>query len=75
MTVSRRGSGSLLVVHVSPVREGGPEPRAAEPGALVLVVEPAERLGLDREHVEELLVLASRGNHLAFAEVPGRQRE
>ena len=54
------------------IRLGG---ASAGPSALVLVVEPAERLGLDREHMEELLVLTLRGSHLAFAEVPGQQRE
>lgn len=67
-TVSRGESASRLVLHVSPVREGGPAPRAAEPGALVLVVEPADRPGLDPERVGALLGLTPRESHLALAE-------
>ena len=72
MTVRRGDSAWRLVLHVSPVREGGPEPREVEPGALVLVVEPAAGTGVDRERVGELLGLTPRESHLAVALAEGR---
>ena len=72
MTVRRGGSGSRLVLHVSPVSEGGPEPRAAEPGALVLVAEPAGRPGPDPERVGALLGLTPQESRLAVALAEGR---
>ena len=72
MTVRRGESGSQLVLHVSPLREGGPEPRSTEAGALVLAVDPAARTGLDRERVGALLGLTPRESHLAVALAEGR---
>ena len=72
MTVRRDESGSRLVLHVSPVSEGGPEPRSTEAGALVLAVDPAGAAGLDRERVGELLGLTPRESHLAVALAEGR---
>ena len=72
MTVRRDESGLRLVLHVSPVSEGAPEPRATEAGALVLAVDPAGAAGLDRERVGELLGLTPRESHLAVALAEGR---
>lgn len=72
MTVSGGESGSRLVLHVTPVSEGGAAPRAAEPGALVLVAAPAGRPGPDPERVGALLGLTPQESRLALALAEGR---
>ncbi len=72
MTVRGEDSASRLVLHVSPVGEGGTEAEGAEVGALVLMVEPAPPTGLDRERVGEILGLTPRESHLAVALAEGR---
>ena len=72
MAVSGGDPASRLVLHVSPVAEGGSAPRAAEPGALVLAVETAERPRFDRERVAALLGLTPSESHLAVALAEGR---
>ena len=72
MTVSRGERASRLALHVSPLREAGPEPREPDAGAVVLVVEPPGRPGLDPERVGALLGLTPRESHLAVALAEGR---
>ena len=72
MTVRREDSASRLVVHVSPVREGGPEAHEAEVGALVLVVDPMDRTRFDPERVREALNLTRAESQIAVLLAQGK---
>ena len=73
MTVSRERAVSRLQVHVSPVRtDETEEPRAGRIGALVLVIDPAERLKLNPQALGALLGLTPAESHVAASLVEGK---
>ena len=72
MRLSRAGSLPSLVLHVSPVHEGGGEPGQARIGALVLALDPAWRWDIDPERVADLLGLTPAESRIA---VPARARQ
>ena len=72
MMVKRENSVSRLVVHVSPVNERGPELWQGRVGALVLAVDPTDRLGIDPERVGDILGLSPAQSHLAVSLAEGR---
>ena len=72
MAVSREHAASRLQLHVSPVgMDGTVEPRSGRTGALVLVIDPADRLRLDPGAVGTLLGLTPAESHIAAALVEG----
>ena len=73
MTVTRERAVSQLQVHVSPVRADGTDtPRSGPIGALVLVIDPAERLKLDPEALGAHLGLTPAQSHVAASLVEGK---
>ena len=72
MMVRRENSVSRLVVHVSPVNERGPELWQGRVGALVLAVDPTDRLGIDPERVGDILGLTPAQTYLAVSLAEGR---
>ena len=72
MMVKRENSVSRLVVHVSPVNERGPELWQGRVGALVLAVDPTDRLGIDPERVGDILGLTPAQTYLAVSLAEGR---
>ena len=72
MVVSRSGSLSRLVLHVSPVHGAGVEPGLSRLGALVLAVDPADRAGIDPEMVREALGLTRAESHVAVLLAQGK---
>ena len=72
MMVKRENSVSRLVVHVSPVNERGPELWQGRVGALVLAVDPTDRLGIDPERVGDILGLSPAQTYLAVSLAEGR---
>ena len=69
MRLSRAGSPSPLVLHVSPLREAG---GARTRGALVLALDPPSRWSLDPERVGELLGLTRAQSGVAALLAQGR---
>ena len=72
MLVSRPRSLPRLVLHVSPVNEGGMESRQSRVGALVLVVDPASRAGIDPRQVGAILGLTPAESHVAVSLAQGK---
>ena len=72
MPLSRRQTPSRLVVHVSPVHDGGIEYGRGRVGALVLAVDPANRAGFDPERVGKALGLTPAESRVAVALAEGR---
>ena len=73
MTVSRERVVARLQVHVSPVpADGTEEPGSGRIGALVLVIDPADRLRLDPDALGALLGLTPAQSHVAAALVEGK---
>lgn len=72
MLVSRPQSQSRLVLHVSPMHDEGAEPGRGSAGALVLVVDPADRTGLDPERVGEALNLTRTESLIAILLAQGK---
>ena len=70
--VSREHAVTRLQVHVSPVRaDGTEEPSLGRIGALVLVIDPADRLRLDPEALGTLLGLTTAESDVAASLVEG----
>ncbi len=65
MRLSRNGSQSPLALHVSPVQAEGPEAGEGNAGALVLAVDPLERLKVEPFRLEELLGLTPSESRIA----------
>ena len=59
MTVSRANSLPKLVLHVNPAIEDGADPRRSRIGALVLVIDPTNRTGIERDRVGAILGLTA----------------
>ena len=73
MTVSREHAVSRLQVHVSPVGTDETEaPRSGRIGALVLVIDPAERLELNPQALGAHLGLTPAQSHVAASLVEGK---
>ena len=73
MTMSREYAVSRLQVHVSPiVADGWDESRSGRIGALVLVIDPADRLKLDPQALGALLGLTRAESHVAASLVEGK---
>ena len=72
MLVSRSESMARLAVHVSPVCEDGGGARLSRLGALVLVVDPGARAGVDPDLVGELLGLTRAESDLALLLAQGK---
>ncbi len=72
MPLGRPEARSRLVVHVSPVHGEGVESGRGGVGALVLVVDPAERAPVDPERVGEALGLTPAESRVAAALAEGR---
>ena len=72
MVLSRSETLSRLVLHVSPVHDGGAEPGQGRVGALVLAVDPADRTGIDPERVREPLGLTRAESHIAVLLAQGK---
>ena len=72
MAVSRERAASRLQLHVSPVgADGAVEPRSGRTGALVLVIDPADRLRLDPGALGTLLGLTPAESYIAASLVEG----
>ena len=65
MLVSRLRSLSRLVLHVSPMDDAGADPVRGGAGALVLVVDPADRPSIDPQRVGEALNLTRAQSQVA----------
>ena len=65
MLVSRSETRSRLVLHVSPVRDSGMEPRKSRIATLVLAVDPADRAGIDPGRVGKTLGLTRAESRIA----------
>ena len=73
MTLTRERAVSRLQVHVSPVRVDGTDTsRSGRIGALVLVIDPAERLKLDPEALGAHPGLTLAQSHVAASLVEGK---
>ena len=73
MRVTREHAVARLQVHVSPVRaDGTDEPVSGRIGALVLVIDPADRLRLDPDALGALLRLTPAQSQVAAALVEGK---
>ncbi len=72
MMVRRPHSLPRLVVHVSPVNEGGLDLRQSRVGALLLVVDPTRRTDIDPDRVGDLLGLTPAESHVALALAQGK---
>ena len=64
--------GGLLAVRVNPVSDGGDGARRSRLGALVLVVDPVERAGVDPDRVGDLLGLTRAERDLAVLLAQGK---
>ena len=72
MAVSREDGASRLRLHVSPVgADATVEPRSGRIGALVLVIDPADRLRLDPGALGAVLGLTPAESHIAASLVEG----
>ena len=72
MTVSRERAGARLLLHVSPVGADGTDgPRSGRTGALVLAIDPADRLRLDPDALGRFLGLTPTESHIAASLVEG----
>ena len=75
MTVSRERAVSRLLLHVSPVGADGTDgtdgPRSGRTGALVLAIDPADRLRLDPDALGRFLGLTPTESHIAASLVEG----
>ena len=69
MTVSRERAASQLLLHVSPVGANGPG--SGRTGALVLAIDPADRLRLDPGALGTVLGLTPAESHIAASLVEG----
>ena len=72
MAVTRAAPRLPLTLHVSPVSEGATHPPRSPFGALVLVVDPAHRPGLDPDLVGEALGLTPAESRVATLLAEGR---
>lgn len=72
MMVSRQRSAIRLVLHVSPVNEGGAPARSGRMGALVLLVDPESRWRIDAESVGAILGLTPAESHVAAMLAEGK---
>ncbi|MDE0060387.1 MAG: helix-turn-helix transcriptional regulator [Defluviicoccus sp.] len=72
MMVSREHAASRLVLHVSPVHADGMEPHKSRLGALVLIVDPAQRLRVDPDRLAAVLGLTPAQSHVAASLVEGK---
>ena len=68
MMVRRGRSLPRLVMHVSPVNEGGLDLRQSRVGALVLLVDPTSRTDIDPDRVGDLLGLTPAESQVALAQ-------
>ena len=73
MPVTRPAPLPRLAVHVTPVSEGGTTPRPSRIGALVLVLDPAVRPGLEPERVAEALGLTPAESRIAVLLSQGKR--
>ena len=75
MTVSRERAVSRLLLHVSPVgadvTDGTDGTRSGRTGALVLAIDPADRLRLDPDALGRFLGLTPTESHIAASLVEG----
>ena len=72
MTVSRERAASRLLLHASPVGAAGTDgPRSGRIGALVLAIDPADRLRLDPDALGRVLGLTPAESHIAASLVEG----
>ena len=72
MPVSRTEALSRLVLHISPVNQDVPGQHQSRIGALVLTVDPADRIGIDPDRVGAALDLTPAQSHVAVALAEGR---
>ena len=72
MLVSRPHSPSRLVLHVNPMYDAGTEPDRGGAGALVLVIDPTDRTGLDPERVGDALGLTRAESWIAVLLAQGK---
>lgn len=72
MMVSRAQTLQRLILHVSPVNGDGPDTRSSRVGALVLVIDPANRNGVDADRVGTLLGLTPAESEVAAMLAQGR---
>ena len=72
MMVSRPHALQQLIVHVNPVNEARPNSYRASVGALVLVIEPASRNGIDEARVGAMLELTPVESEIAAMLARGR---
>ena len=61
-----------LVLHVSPMNERGMDVRQSRVGALVLVLDPTSRLGIDPSQVGAILGLTPAESHVAVSLAQGK---
>ena len=72
MMVSRADDPTQLVLHVSPAKGDGPEQRLSRVGSFVLVVDPANRAGIDADRVGVMLGLTPAQSEVAVMLAQGR---
>ena len=72
MTVSRANSLPKLVLHVNPAIEDGADPRRSRIGALVLVIDPTNRTGIERDRVGAILGLTAAESFVAVSLARGK---
>ena len=72
VALRRARSPTRLVVHVTPVAEGGATERSGRVGALVMVVDPDSRSRLDARRVGAMLGLTPAESHVAVALAEGK---
>lgn len=72
VALRRERSPTRLVVHVTPVAEGGARDRSGRVGALVMVVDPDNRSRLDADRVGAVLGLTPAESHVAVALAEGK---
>ncbi len=72
MLVSRPGTRSRLVLHVSPVHDPGMESRKSRIATLVLAVDPADRTGIDPARVGKALGLTRAESRVAVSLAEGK---
>ena len=72
MLVGRPGTRSRLVLHVSPVHDPGMESRKSRVAMLVLVIDPADRTGIDPGRVGKALGLTRAESRVAVSLAEGK---
>ena len=72
MPVSRAEALSRLVLHINPVNRAVPGLHQSRIGALVLTVDPVDRIGIDPDRVGAALDLTPAQSHVAVARAEGK---